>query len=162
MSVIEETANIDRPIEPPLRYECFASHHIEALLLLEAKAYPDPWTEGMFRQELLNGSSHFYVAYQDGELIGYGGFWFLAGEAHITKLTIDEPYRYQGLGSILLRYLLHKGREAGATTARLEVRQSNGAARSLYEKFGFEEVGLRKGYYQRTGESALVMVKSLC
>ena len=148
--------------EPPLRYERLGHHHIEALLEIEIEAYPDPWTRGMFRQELVNPASRFFVAYEGERLVGYGGFWFVVDEAHITKLTVIPACRRRGLGEVLLRFLLSESTQVGATTARLEVRESNEPARHLYDRLGFTEVGIRKGYYRRTGEAAVVMVKTLC
>jgi ribosomal-protein-alanine N-acetyltransferase len=135
--------------------------HIERLLVLEQESYRDPWTPGMFFQELTTGSSHFFVVQRDEEIIGYGGFWMLLDEAHITKITIAEPFRKQGLGSELLDFLIGRARVLGAKAVRLEVRTSNEAARRLYYGHGFEDVGVRKGYYARSGEDALVMVKYL-
>jgi ribosomal-protein-alanine N-acetyltransferase len=162
MSIREQVMDVRPPMEPLLRYQSLANHHIETLLRIEEEAYPDPWTKGMFRQELTSPTSRFYVAYKGEDLVGYGGFWFIVDEAHITKLTVVEPQRCKGYGAEILGYLLRRGVEEGATTARLEVRESNTPARKLYEQAGFSEAGLRKGYYRRTGESAVVMVKALC
>lgn len=162
MSIGARVVDLECPREPPLRYERLVHTHIERLLAIEEEAYPDPWTKGMFRQELVNPASRFFVVFRSLDLVGYGGFWFVVDEAHITKLTVVAEYRRQGLGEELLRFLLRQSIEAGATTARLEVRESNWAARNLYDRFGFSEVGIRKGYYRRTGEAAVVMVKSLC
>lgn len=144
----------------PLRFVTLAHEHIPLLLPIEHEAYPDPWTHGMFRQEIENGASQFFVMRVGRDLVGYGGFWLLLDEAHLTKLTITEPYRRQGLGIRLMRYLLRHAEMLGATAMRLEVRESNIAALRLYEKLGFEEVHRRKGYYAKTDETAIVMAKS--
>lgn len=135
--------------------------HIETLLEIENEAYPDPWKHGMFRQEITNPTSFFCVVYMNGELAGYGGFWLMLDEAHITKVTIAQEFRRQGIGLELMRHLLREAIRQGANVARLEVREANLAARTLYEGLGFQEVGLRKGYYIKTNETAVVMVKTL-
>jgi len=136
-------------------------HHIPELLEIENEAYPDPWRQGMFRQEITNATSCFIVAFQEDDIVGYGGFWLLLDEAHITKVTVAAAHRGKGLGHELLVHLLEKARERGATCARLEVREHNAPARRLYERMGFQSVGLRKGYYAITNETAVVMAKNL-
>jgi ribosomal-protein-alanine N-acetyltransferase len=128
-------------------------------MAIELEAYPDPWSEGMFRDELRNPRSHFYVVYLDGLLIGYGGFWLVLDEAHITSVTIREEYRGQGFGKQLVAFLLDKAREVGTRLATLEVRASNDLARNLYLSFGFRPVGVRKNYYPKSGEDAIAMLK---
>lgn len=139
----------------------FAEEHIAAVLRLEEESYTDPWSEGMLRQELTNHASHFYVLLEENTIIGYGGFWLLIDEAHITKLTVAEAFRRKGLGAGLLQFLLRRAIWLGAATVRLEVRESNVAARKLYECTGFKPVGVRKGYYARSNENAIVMLKTL-
>jgi len=161
MSVVEQTTRSAEGAPSALRYVRFRREYLPALHAIEEASYPDPWTEGMFRQELTNASSHFYVVFLGEELIGYGGFWFVIGEAHITKLTVSEAYRGRGYGKELMEFLFQKGAALGAATFRLEVREGNIAARRLYAGLGFEEVGLRKGYYIRTNETAVIMEKAV-
>lgn len=144
-----------------LEFITLRAEHIPILLEIEGEAYPDPWTEGMFRQEIHSHSSYFFLAFHRDALIGYGGFWLVVDEAHITKVTITAPYRNQGHGRMLLRFLLQKAAALGANTVRLEVRESNEPARRLYAAMGFEEIGLRRGYYAQTNETAVVMSQSL-
>jgi ribosomal-protein-alanine N-acetyltransferase len=115
----------------------------------------------MFRQEMTNRTSHFFVAFSGTELAGYAGFWLLVDEIHITKVTVAAPFRGQGFGRELMEHLFAHGRRLNATNVRLEVRESNLPARALYDSLGFESVGTRAGYYARTGEAAIVMVRPL-
>ena len=140
-----------------LQYRRIADEDIPHLLLADQEAYPDPWTTGMFRQEIQNGASEFFVARLGGEMAAYGGFWLALDEAHITKITVLPPYRGQGLGRELLDWLLRRAEMMGANIARLEVRESNVGARALYQAAGFVEIGLRKGYYAQNNEAAVVM-----
>lgn len=95
-------------------------------------------------------------------ILGLGCLWMIADEAHITLLAVHPNYRQQGFGQLLLHRLLTAARHHNLRWATLEVRVSNQAAISLYQKFGFEVVGQRKRYYQDTGEDALILwVKGL-
>ena len=145
--------------EAPLRYRYLSEQHLPAVMTLETQAYPDPWTHGMFRQEIDNGASHFFLALRENRLVGYGGFWLVTDEAHLTKLTVAEQQRRTRLGTRIMLHLLREAALAGAKMMLLEVRESNTPARCLYEKLGFARVGLRKGYYARSNEAAVVMTR---
>jgi len=144
-----------------LEYVRLQATHIPILLEIEQEAYPDPWTEGMFQQELGSHASYFFLAFRADIVVGYAGFWLVVDEAHITKVTVAAPFRGMGYGKDLMRFLFQKSKSLHAKTIRLEVRESNDAARRLYQNAGFQEVGLRRGYYAKTNESAVVMTRSL-
>lgn len=93
-------------------------------------------------------------------LLGFGCLWAIADEAHITILAIHPEYRQQGLGQALLVALLKSAYQRELKWATLEVRASNQAALSLYQRFGFQEAGRRKRYYQDNGEDALILWRS--
>lgn len=140
-----------------LRYESLTEDVIPALQEIEHEAYPEPWTGGMFRDEVRNTNSHFFVAYLGDELIGYAGFWMLIDVAHVTSVTVAKPYRGRGYGRVQMQHLIDEAIAEEAATITLEVRESNAAARTMYEHFGFNAIGLRKGYYTKSGEDAIVM-----
>ena len=144
-----------------LSYEPLAEEHLDAIMKIEKEAYPEPWTVGMFREEIRSRRSCFYVAHADGALVGYSGFWLVLDEAHITSLTVEAGHRGMGFGREQLLHLLAQGEENGVRAFTLEVRESNAPARSLYESLGFRTVGLRKGYYSTTQEDAIVMLKEM-
>lgn len=144
-----------------LRFVSIEKHHLSAILPLEHAAYPDPWTQGMFYQEIRNATSHFYLVFEEDTLVAYGGFWMILEEIHITKLTVAPAYRARGMGRRLMGFLERQGWQAGGRVIRLEVRESNAPARKLYEKLGFEEIGIRKNYYTVSPEDAIVMMKNL-
>lgn len=144
-----------------LVFSPFAIEHIPAVMHIEGEAYPEPWTYQMFRQELENRQGYFCVMYFNEEIAGYGGFWLLLDEAHITRVTTVSRLRGMGLGRRMMKHLLETAGEQGATVARLEVRESNLCALRLYESLGFLREGRRKAYYQNTNEDAIVMVKKL-
>jgi len=92
-----------------------------------------------------------------GILVGYAGLWAIEDEGHITNVAVHPDYRRMRLGSILVELLIAQTREEGLKRFTLEVRVSNQAAISLYEKFGFVSAGLRKGYYEDNNEDAMIM-----
>lgn len=143
----------------PLQFEPFSAAHLPAVLLLESQAYPDPWTQGMYRHELETPCSHLLVGLLGDELVAYAGFWLVLDEAHITRVTVAEQYRRRGYGRQVVEHLLRRAFTLGASLARLEVREGNTAAIHLYERLGFIPEGRRPGYYQRTGEDAVLMIK---
>jgi ribosomal-protein-alanine N-acetyltransferase len=88
---------------------------------------------------------------------GYAGFWFIVDEAHICTLAVHPEWRGQGLGELLLVHMIDHATALNAAVATLEARTSNLVAQQLYRKYGFEVVGLRKGYYSDNHEDALIM-----
>ncbi|MBN1203273.1 MAG: ribosomal protein S18-alanine N-acetyltransferase [Anaerolineae bacterium] len=90
-------------------------------------------------------------------LVGYGGCWLVAGEAHISTIAVHRDYRGQGLGELLLAGMLIRAINLGGEYSVLEVRASNQVAQALYRKYEYEVVGRRRGYYRDDGEDALLM-----
>ena len=134
---------------------------LDAIMAIEVEAYPEPWTLRMFQDEIRMGRSYFYVGLLGEEVAAYGGFWLVLDEAHITSVAVRDIYRGRGFGRKLVDYLLDTAEEAGAVRATLEVRVSNRVARNLYDNLGFRPVGIRKGYYPKNNEDAIVMLKDL-
>ena len=144
-----------------LKYELLREQYLPAIMEIEKEAYPEPWTIGMFREEMRSKRSFFYSAWVADTLIGYSGFWLVLDEGHITSLTVRRDYRGYGYGREQLMHLLSVGDERNVRAFTLEVRESNERARRLYESVGFRSVGMRKGYYSSTREDAIVMLKEL-
>ena len=90
-------------------------------------------------------------------ILGYGGFWIMAGEAHISTIAVRSEHRRRGIGGLLLVTMMDRATELNAEVMTLEVRASNVAAQSLYRKYGFHHVRLRRGYYSANREDALIM-----
>jgi ribosomal-protein-alanine N-acetyltransferase len=122
---------------------------VPVIVTIERAAYQFPWSEGIFRDCLRVGYV-CRVVDVGGELAGYGIMSVGAGEAHILNVCIRDEYRCRGLARKILLYLLDRARTAGMYEAFLEVRPSNIAAARLYHSLGFEQVGVRRGYYQAT------------
>jgi ribosomal-protein-alanine N-acetyltransferase len=129
---------------------------------IEKSAYQFPWSEGIFRDCLRVGYVCRVIDVA-GDLGGYGIMSVGAGEAHILNVCIRDEYRSRGFARKVLLYLLERASAAGMSEAFLEVRPSNVAAARLYHSLGFEQVGIRRGYYQAVGgrEDAAVLRRLL-
>ena len=134
---------------------------LDQVIELENAIFPDPWSYSNFRHEVLvSRVSWPIVAETRHEIIGYAVPWFVEDELHLANIAVSPLYRRQGVGSMLMTVLLEEALARGVRRAYLEVRPSNQEAIRLYEKFGFETVGVRPRYY-RNGEDALVMQRYL-
>lgn len=131
---------------------------VEPVVALEQAAYRFPWSEGIFRDCLRVGYVCRVIDFK-GVVVGYGIMSMGAGEAHLLNVCVREDLRCRGLGRRMLEYLLERAHGAGMLEAFLEVRPSNVVAIRLYQALGFEQVGVRRGYYQALGgrEDAAVL-----
>lgn len=135
---------------------------IRQIGLMDRRNYEYAWTDGIFRDCLKAGYLCPMMMLADN-IIGYGVLQFGADEAHVLNLCIDEPWQRKGFALELLEHLVNEAVRRRAHVMFLEVRPSNKRAVELYERSGFNEIGLRKNYYNtRDGrEDALVMARSL-
>ncbi len=135
---------------------------VPSIIEIERDSYPFPWSEGIFRDCIRVGYT-CRVLDLEGQVIGYGVMSIGAGEAHILNLCVRPEFRSIGFGRKLLDYLLDRGAAAGMSYAFLEVRPTNLSAIRLYQSLGFEQVGVRRGYYQSVGgrEDAAVLRRSI-
>jgi ribosomal-protein-alanine N-acetyltransferase len=140
----------------PLTLERLAESDIDDVYALERQSYAAPWSRDSFRAELTNHMARYLVLRRKGKLIGYGGEWLVIDEAHITTIAVHLDERRKGYGELLLVELLETAASEDMVRATLEVRENNGPAIQLYEKFGFRSVAVRKNYYPDK-ENALVM-----
>ena len=126
---------------------------------LEKEIFSLPWSRDGFLFSMNFPYEICLIADLEGAIAGYGVLMISFDEATISNITVGEPFRGQGIGEKLLRELIRRGREKGAERFTLEVRVSNSNAISLYRKLGFESVGVRKGFYEKPREDALIMWK---
>ena len=151
---------------------------VPAVMAIEYRSFTLPWSANTYRHEILeNEKAHYYVLrYRNGThgrradwlarlarrrtdapIIGYGGFWCIVDEAHISTIAIDVGWRGRGLGEYLLASMLEQAIALNAVKVTLEVRESNRVAQSLYRKYGFAVASTRPRYYQDNGENAFLM-----
>jgi len=127
---------------------------------IERQSYPAPWSARAFVTEITeNVCACYLVARVGATVVGYAGIWVLLDEAHVTNIAVHPAWRRRGIATRLLLELIWRARVRGASRMTLEVRPSNEAALQLYERFGFEARGRRRGYYTDTREDALIMWK---
>ena len=132
---------------------------IDRLLALGQEVVGDEaWSPGMFWSELAqHDTRHYVVAEAGGEVVGYAGVCVYPGESYVQTLAVRPSAQGRGLGARLLTVLLEEVARRGEASVLLEVRADNERAQSLYRRFGFLPVGVRRGYYQPSGTDAVVM-----
>lgn len=125
---------------------------------IDRESFPQPSPRDHFQRELtVNPIARYLVLCQNEIVIGYIGIWLIVGEIHITSIAVGQSHRRKGSGERLLVAAIDLALEHDAQLITLEVRKSNAAARGMYHKFGFIEVGVRPRYYTETGEDAVLM-----
>lgn len=140
---------------------------IEAVLELEDELFPeDAWSPGMFWSELAHARGPFatrryVVADEGGRIVGYGGLAAVGGVADVQTIGVTRDHWGGGLGARLLTELLRHATSFESSEVLLEVRVDNTRAQKLYQRFGFEPIGFRKGYYQPGNVDALVMRRDM-
>jgi ribosomal-protein-alanine N-acetyltransferase len=129
---------------------------IPAILEIERALFSDPWEEQLFN-EAIKDHKDFFVSIEQNKITGYIIFEKVLDEGHITNLAVSKEYQRKGLASELINKILDLARQQKIKQVFLEVRESNEAARKLYLKFGFLEIGKRKAYYNKTNENAIIL-----
>ncbi len=132
-----------------------------ALAEIARESLPEAWSEASFRALCDNPLAYFFVATEEEKPIGFCGMYLVADEGQIMEVAVKADYRRRGIAKALLCELLACGTLHGAKSFSLEVRAQNAAARRLYETMGFYQVGMRKGYYKRPSDDAVLMEKRL-
>jgi [ribosomal protein S18]-alanine N-acetyltransferase len=159
---------------PGMRLRPMVPADLADVMALEHDLFPDdPWTAQMFAEEVVQPpDSRLYLVAEAGELppaaaapvmAGYAGMMFVPGgvQADVLTIAVATAYWGRGIGSALLGALIEEAAGRGCTEVFLEVREDNPRARGLYLRRGFEEIGVRRGYYQPSGVDAIVMRKDL-
>ncbi|MEJ2748762.1 MAG: ribosomal protein S18-alanine N-acetyltransferase [Anaerolineae bacterium] len=149
-------------LTPPAPYLLRPMHlpDLQAVLAIDRRSFPTPTKTSVYEYELShNQLAHYQVLSANETIIGYGGFWLLGDECHISTIATHPDWRRRGLGELLLLNMLFMANEQAAQMVTLEVRQSNLTAQALYHKYQFAIVGERRRYYKDTGENALIMTQ---
>ena len=148
--------------DPLLKLRPLKESDIDAIMALELRCYEHPWTPGIFRDSMKVGY-HCWGYFLAEQLVGYAIMSEAAGEAHILNICTHPDQRGKGLARRLLLRVINRAREKDVDTVFLEVRASNRIAQGLYESLGFNEIGMRRGYYPAVQgrEDALLFAKVL-
>ncbi len=145
-----------------LAFSNMHSRHLSMVMQIEQASFSTPWSKRAFFGEIRqNQFAHYYVCLDDQQVIGYGGIWAVLDEAHVTTVAVAPEFRQKKIGCQLMLYLMQQALAKGADKMTLEVRPSNTHAKRLYKALGFEEAGIRKGYYTDDNEDAIIMWKHL-
>lgn len=142
-----------------LTIEPMRRRHLKAIMAIEPRVYPRPWSASVFVDEIelaSRGQRVYVVGKRAGQLVGYAGMILGVDEAHVTNIAVEPACHRQGIGRRLMIHLAHAARTRGYQAMTLEVRVSNVGAQAMYRRFGFVPAGIRKKYYEQT-EDAIVM-----
>ena len=132
--------------------------HLKGVMAIERQVYPRPWSPNLFLSEMSELRNRAYLVARIGrDVVGYGGVMCYGEEAHVTTIAVHPAQHRRKIGTRLLYELIVDAIRMGASAVSLEVRVTNYGAQRLYARFGFRPVGIRKNYYQETGEDALIM-----
>lgn len=142
-----------------MEYVVMDSSHVAGVAALEKICFHDPWSEASIASELSNSLSLWLVALDGGRVVGYVGSQSVLDGADMMNIAVDPAYRRMGVAEELVKRLIEKLQKKGVICLALEVRISNFAAISLYDKMGFSVAGKRPGYYRHPKEDALIMRK---
>lgn len=124
---------------------------------IEKELFSEPWANEDFHKALAEENNLYLVAERDHRIVGYAGYWGIAGEGNIYNVGVIRELHRQKIGYQLIHELILKGKERGIMSFTLEVRCSNEPAISLYQSIGFESVGVRKDFYSKPSEDAVIM-----
>jgi len=165
----------------PYRVDPMQVSDLRQVMDIEREAFSSPWPVSAYRYELTQNELSTYLVLKLRQpaptsrggrwggmtpplrrrlvetVLGYGGFWMIVDEAHISTIAVHPKWRGRGLGELMLVALIDAAIQRGALEATLEVRVSNLVAQNLYDKYAFAQVGRRKGYYHDNREDALIM-----
>ena len=128
---------------------------------IESASFSVPWSLKAFTETVEKENFRYFVAEEEGEILGYCGFLHVLDEAEIPNVCVKESARKRGIGKQMMTVLIEEAEKLGIVMLFLEVRESNLAARRLYKSLGFVENGVRKNFYEHPVEHAVLMNKTL-
>ena len=126
---------------------------------IERQIFSIPWSEKAFRNSMESDNTIYIVAKENNNVEGYAGMYLSFEEGNITNVAVNPLSRRKGIGEKIVRDILNRAYEKGVRDVFLEVRETNSVAIALYEKIGFKEEGIRKNFYDKPRENALIMWK---
>jgi ribosomal-protein-alanine N-acetyltransferase len=154
---------VDRLATPEgVRVRRLTAQDVDAVVEIETDAFSSPWRRETFLDLVDRPALELLVLEErDAGIIGYAVLWCILDQGELANMAVTPGFQGRGLGAFLLSEVLDRARARGIDTVFLEVRASNREAVRLYTRFGFFEVGLRRGYYEHPKEDARVMKATL-
>lgn len=135
---------------------------IDQVIEIEKESFSTPWSRDAFINEIRDNVLAIYVVVEvDDKIVGYGGFWKILDEAHITNIAVKKEYRGKGVGDVIIIGIIDYCEKNNIPNITLEVRESNISAQNLYRKHKFTSYGVRPGYYTDNGEDAVIMWRKM-
>jgi len=159
MSAVYKVA-AESPALDSLRFAPMQVGDLPEVLVIENDVYPHPWTRGNFLDSLYSGYETWILRDPSGALVGYFLLMLAVDEAHLLNISVRRDLHGKGIGRVQLDKVVAVAKEKGMQSVLLEVRPSNQRALAVYLRYGFTQIGLRKGYYPAEGnnrEDAIVM-----
>jgi ribosomal-protein-alanine N-acetyltransferase len=132
--------------QPNISFREMHASDLDAVMQIEIVNFPFPWTAGNFKDSINSGQICLLLEI-DEAVIGYAILMMVIDEAHLLNISVSSAWKGKGWGRHLLNHMMQIGREKGGLNMFLEVRPSNVSAITLYESIGFNEMGMRPGYY---------------
>ena len=133
----------------------------DSIAFVEEECFSTPWSRKSIADSISHAPWHLFVADLDGKIVGYGGVYLILDEGQISNIAVLGSYRSKGIGRAILDAIIDLCEKEECARITLELRKSNSAARALYEKCGFVEVGERPNFYSNPTENAILMDKGL-
>ena len=133
----------------------------EQVELIEKQIFSIPWSQKSFEDACQSNDNIYLVCEMNGQIAGYCGLWTVLGEGNITNMAVSGGFRRLGIAETLMKEMEKRGMSKNVVTYFLEVRKSNEAAVNLYKKMGYVQIGVRKNFYEKPVEDALVMSKTI-
>lgn len=140
-----------------MRIRRMVQSDVEAVSQLEEESFSMPWSKEAFLEMTVNENAYYLVADEEGEILGTCGLHLILGEGEITNVAVKKTARGKGIATTMMQRMIEDGTKKGAKSFVLEVRKSNQSAIHVYEICGFEQIGIRKNFYELPWEDAVVM-----
>lgn len=144
---------------PEIEIVPMTEEKVPQVAAIEAEVFPCPWSEKGFLDTLYQDNVKFYLAVERDTVLGYCGIYMAADEGEITNVAVKPEFRRRHIADKLLEALILESEGLGIRFVYLEVRVSNEPAMGLYQKHGFERIGVRKNFYEKPREDAYVMCR---
>ena len=144
-----------------MRTEIARTENLDGILQLEKQCFSVFWTEGQLLSEIESEYGCIFLCVEEEKLRGYAIMHLAGDQAELYRIATDPDFRRCGAAALLMKSCIKWSVEQNAESIFLEVREGNKSAISLYEKFGFENIGIRKKYYTDPVENAVIMVRKV-